>query len=154
MKTAPQVVKCLQSAAASESHAVLQYMADAACLENWGLSELAQKFKAEADEEKGHLAQFLDRIAFVESYPEFEVEAPEEVKTVAGVINMALKMEQEAVSQYQGCVEICWKTDDKGTGGLFLNILKDEEWHLNWLEGEKNLLDNLGEKMYILKWLK
>ena len=154
MKTSPQVIKCLQTAAASESHAVIQYMANAACLENWGLEKLAKKFAKEAEEERGHLGRFLDRIAFVESYPEFGVEAPAEVKTVGDVINGTLALEKQAVSQYQGCIDLCWKTDDKGTATLFQDILKDEEDHLNWVEGQKNLLDTLGEKLYTMLWVR
>lgn len=152
MKTKEAVKKCLQTAAASEAHAVVQYKGDAACLAAWGIPRLAKKFKGEAKDEAHHLQKFLDRIAFVESYPEFEVEAPEERKGVQDLILGALALEQEAVSQYQSCAAISRNAGDEGTACLFLHVLKDEEDHLMWLEGQKYLLDKLGEKDYTTLW--
>lgn len=153
MKTTEPVKKCLQSAAAAEAHAVVQYAGDAACLDNWGLPKLAEKLKKESLEEKGHLDRLLERIAFVEAYPEFDIDSPTYNKSLPEVIANTLKLEQEAVSMYQGCVEVAWKSSDKGSAELFLKILKDEEEHLNWLEGQKILLDKLGEGLYTSRWM-
>lgn len=153
MKTTETIKKCLRSAAGSEAHAVVQYLADSACLENWGIPKLAEKVKKEAGEEQGHLYKLLERMTFVEATPEFEVESPVYSKSVGEIINKQLEMERGAVSLYQGCVDLAMKTDDKGTGFVFLKILEEEEGHLNWLEGQKSLLDKLGEKDYTLYWL-
>lgn len=153
MKTTETIKKTLHVAAASEAHATLQYAADAATVDNWGIPRLAERFKKESAEEASHLQRFLDRIAFVECDPSFPVEDTLPRKSVTAIINAQLEMEQTAVDQYQESAEIAWKTNDKGTASLFLDILKDEEGHLNWLEGQKSLLDTLGEKMYILHWI-
>lgn len=152
MKTSETVKKCLQNAAAAETKASVQYRGDAGCLQAWGIPKLAEKMRDEAEDEQKHLQKFLDRIGFVEAYPEFEVESPEHRKDVAAVITGALEMEKEAVAQYQSCAAISRNSGDEGTACLFLEILKDEEQHLAWLEGQKYLLDDLGEKGYTSLW--
>jgi bacterioferritin len=65
------------------------------------------------------------------------------------VIEGDLKLELSAVSQYNDAVRIATEEKDNGTRDLFVELLKDEESHVDWLEAQLHQINELGYERYL-----
>lgn len=59
-----------------------------------------------------------------------------------------LEIEYEARSLYQAAREVCRKAGDYVSMALFEQLMADEEGHIDFLETQRDLLQNIGEQNY------
>jgi bacterioferritin len=60
-----------------------------------------------------------------------------------------LKLEMGGVTAYNDLVDLCIKVKDNGTHALALEILKDSEEHVDWLETQLGLIEKVGLERYL-----
>jgi bacterioferritin len=92
-----------------------------------------------------HAEQLADRILFLKGEPTTKPtgkamkgqEIPEMLKTDIG-------LELEAIQMYNEAAVICAAEKDQVSKGLFEELFKDEEDHLNTFENIRDLIDKLG----------
>ncbi|BBM89039.1 bacterioferritin [Spirochaetota bacterium] len=140
-----KVSKLLNKALKMELTAVKQYLYNAALLRDWGFDNLAKIEVKEAYEELEHVNKFSDRILFLNKNPKFD--GPERIKkvnSVEDIIKCNLSMELDAVKTYKTFIKACLDSKDYGSYKIFLDVLIDEESHVEHLMKQKNLIKTVG----------
>ena len=149
MKGDPKVIDYLNRGLRSELTAISQYWIHYRLLDDWGLKDLAKKWREESIEEMQHADKFTVRIIFLEGFPNMQVLDPLRIgQNVREVLESDLKAEHEARDLYQEAVAYCDSVRDYPSKQLFEELMADEEGHIDFLETQLDLIDRLGVELY------
>jgi bacterioferritin len=149
MKGDAKVIEYLNRGLRSELTAINQYWLHYRMLDNWGYEDLAKKWKAEAIEEMHHADRFVDRILFLEGFPNLQVLDPLRIgQSIKEVLDSDLAAEHDARSLYQEAATYCHSVKDYPSRDLFEDLMKDEEGHIDFLETQLELVKQLGVELY------
>jgi bacterioferritin len=149
MKGDKQVIERLNEALFLELGAVNQYWVHYRLLDDWGLTKLAKKERAESIEEMHHADKLIARIIFLEGHPNLQQVGPLRVgQNVKEVLEADLAGEYDARTSYKKSREICAEKGDYVSMKLFEELLADEEGHIDFLETQLQLLEQVGDKKY------
>ena len=149
MKGDPKVIDYLNKGLRSELTAINQYWLHYRMLDNWGLKDLAKKWRAESIEEMEHADKFTDRILFLEGFPNMQVLDPLRIgQNVKEILEADLAAEIGARSLYQEAATYCHSVKDYVSKDLFEELMADEEGHIDYLETQLDLVAKLGVELY------
>jgi len=149
MKGKPKVIAELNSALREELTAINQYFLHAEMCENWGYHKLSEFIKKQSIGEMKHAETLIERILFLDGSPSMQ---PLELKvgaTVKHMLESDLALELGAVKQYNNAVAIATQEGDNGSRDLLVQLLKDEESHVDFLEAQMHLIQELGYERYL-----
>jgi len=149
MKGNPKVIAELNKALREELTAISQYFLHAEMCENWGYHKLSEFIKKQSVGEMKHAEVLMERILFLDGSPSMQ---PLEMKiggTVKTMIEYDLGLELGAVKQYNDAIAIATKEGDNGSRDLLLQLLKDEEGHVDFLEAQVHLIKEVGYERYL-----
>jgi bacterioferritin len=149
MKGNAKVLAELNKALQEELTAINQYFLHAEMCENWGYHKLSEFIKKQSIGEMKHAEVLIERILFLDGSPSM---VPLDLKvggTVKGMIESDLSLELSAVKQYNDAVAIATKEGDNGSRDLLVELLKDEEEHVDFLEAQMYLITELGYERYL-----
>ena len=151
MKGSQKVIDRLNEALALELGAVNQYWLHYRLAEDWGYIKLAKKEREESIEEMHHADKLIERIIFLEGHPNLQTIAPLRIgQNVKELLEADLAGEHEARNHYMKSREICHEERDYVTMKLFEELLADEEGHIDFLETQLDLYNELGAEKYAL----
>lgn len=149
MKGHEKIIARLNHALFLELGAVNQYWLHYRLLDDWGYTLLAKKERAESIEEMQHADKLVERIIFLEGHPNLQEVAPLNIgENITEVLKSDLAGEYEARDAYKKSREICNELGDYVTMKLFEELLADEEGHIDFLETQLELLEQLGVEKY------
>jgi len=149
MKGDQKVIDYLNKALRLELTAINQYWLHYRLLEDWGYTKLAKKERAESIEEMQHADKLADRIIFLEGLPNMQQLDPLRIgQTVREVLEADLAGEYDARTHYSEGREVCRVAGDIVSMKLFEELLQDEEGHIDFLETQIGLHDQLGPEKY------
>ena len=149
MKGDPKVIDYLNRGLRSELTAISQYWIHYRMLDDWGLRDLAKKWREESIEEMRHADKFTVRIIFLEGFPNMQVLDPLHIgQNVKEVLDADLAAEYGARSLYQEAAEYCSSVKDWPSHDLFKELMADEEGHIDFLETQLDLVGKLGIELY------
>jgi len=149
MKGNEQVLEYLNKALKHELTAVNQYWLHYRMLDDWGFTRLARKSKEEALEEMQHADSLIERILFLEGFPNLQnLDALMIGQNLEEVLSSDLKAEYSARALYQEARGVCNQHDDYASMNLFESLIRDEEDHIDWLETQIDLLNKIGIENY------
>ncbi|ODR97942.1 bacterioferritin [Methyloceanibacter methanicus] len=149
MKGNPRIIDYLNRALTSELTAVNQYWLHYRLLDDWGYKKLAQKEREESIEEMHHADRFATRIIFLEGFPNMQKLDPLMIgQNVKEILECDLKAEYGARALYMEARAACREEEDYVSMLLFEDILKDEEGHIDHLETQLGLLNDIGAQNY------
>ena len=155
MKGDQSVIDALNSVLTKELTAINQYFLHSRMLKDWGLSKLAQlEYEASIDEMK-HADQLIQRVLFLEGLP--NVQKLDRVKigqNLEEIIKCDLEVENAAVPHLKSCIELAEKAKDFVSRDLFASILASEEEHVDWLETQQKLIEQMGLELFIQSQVK
>jgi bacterioferritin len=152
MKGDDKVLEYLNRGLRSELTAINQYWLHYRILENWGYLELAKKWREESIEEMHHADKFVDRILFLEGFPNMQVLDPLRIgQTVEEILAADLAAELDARALYVEAAEYCITVHDRASKELFDALIVDEEDHIDFLETQQELVKQLGVQLYAQK---
>lgn len=150
MKGNPKIIKHLNKVLYNELTAINQYFLHSRMYKNWGYAELAEHEYKESIDEMKHADQLIERILFLEGLPNLQTlgklmigESPKEV------LACDLKLELQAVPDLKAAIADAEQLGDYVSRELFEHILESEEEHIDWLETQLGLIDQLGEVPYL-----
>lgn len=145
MKGDAKVIEFLNKALYNELTAINQYFLHAKMLKNWGIEELAKHEYEESIDEMKHADKLAERILFLEGLPNFQAlgklkigEGPREI------LECDLALELEGIPLLREAIAYCEEVDDYVSRELFVDILEDEEEHVDWLETQLDLVERVG----------
>jgi bacterioferritin len=149
MQGKKEVIDILNEALKLELGAVNQYWLHYRLTENWGYTRLAKKERKESIEEMHHADRLVQRIVFLEGFPNLQYVAPLMIgQNIKEVLESDLKGEHIARDLYMKGRDLCRKHEDYVSMQLFEDLLKDEEGHIDFLEAQLELLDKIGVQNY------
>jgi bacterioferritin len=150
MKGSDKVIRELNAALSAELTAIVQYMVQAEMHANWGYGGLSAITKKRAIEEMHHAEGLIERILFLDGMPSVDVAlTPRIGKNVKAHLETDYQDEVDAVKQYNAAAEVCVTDNDNGSRDLFEKMIKDEERHANYLEGELHSIREMGVENYL-----
>jgi bacterioferritin len=150
MKGNDEVIQVLQDVLCAELTAINQYFVHARMCENWGYKKLAEHTRKEAIEEMQHAQQIIDRILYFDGAPNMQKYMKINVgKTVPEQFRNDLEVEYQAVPRLNKGVEVARAQGDNGTRALLEQILKDEEEHVDFLEAQLGMINEMGAENYL-----
>ena len=145
-----QVLESLQEALKAELTAVNQYLQHSKVCQNWGYSRLAQHNREESLEEYAHAEALIERILFLKATPNmtdlFEIK---DCKDVKEQLETDLAMEMQALTRLNAAVQIARDAGDNVSSELFNKILSDEDRHVDHLEGQLHIINEIGLGNYL-----
>ncbi len=149
MKGDPKVIDYLNRALRSELTAVSQYWLHYRLTEDWGYIRLARKERAESIEEMHHADRLTERIIFLDGFPNMQQLDPLKIgQNVKEVLESDLAGEHEARTLYGEAREVCRLAADYVSMKLFEELIADEEGHINFLETQLKLYQEIGPERY------
>ena len=150
MQGLPEVIEALNAALTIELTAINQYFCQAKMCKNWGLDRLAKKHYVESMGEMKHAEMLIDRILFLEGTPEIARYGVIRVGTnVKEQFENDLKLELSGVKAYNETIDLCTRVKDNGSRELIAPILVESEEHVDWLETQLQLIDQVGLQNYL-----
>lgn len=155
MKGRPEVLAELSEMLKEELAAINQYFLHAEMCENWGYERLSKQTKMESIGEMQHAEKLMERILFLEGMPKMNQLGKISIGTnVKQQLENDLALEKGAVVAYNKAIEVCRKASDNATADFLKDILKDEEEHVDNLETELGLIEQLGLQNYLAQQIK
>lgn len=149
MKGDAKVIEYLNQALRLELTAVSQYWLHYRLVEDWGFAKLAKKERAESIEEMQHADKLVDRIIFLDGFPNMQQLNPLKIgQSIKEVLESDLEGEYAAKAHYSEAREVCRAAADYVSMKLFEDLLADEEGHINFLETQLRLLEDIGVQKY------
>lgn len=149
MKGDARVIEYLNRGLRSELTAINQYWLHYRMLDNWGYKALAKKWREESIDEMKHADKFVERILFLEGFPNLQVLDPLRIgQTVKEVLDSDLAAEHDARNLYQEAATYCQQVKDYPSRELFEELMADEEGHIDFLETQLDLVAKLGLELY------
>lgn len=150
MKGSQQIIDALNDVLTRELTAINQYFLHARMMQDWGLEKLGKlEYDASIDEMK-HADELIKRILFLEGLPNLQKIGKLRIgQNIKEIIEADLAVENEAVPALKEHIKLCEQQSDYVTRDLFLDILKSEEEHIDWLETQQGLLLKVGEQNFL-----
>jgi len=147
-----KVIEYLNRGLRSELTAVSQYWLHYRMLDNWGYRELAKTWRKESIEEMHHADRFVERILFLDGFPNLQVLDPLRIgQNVQEILQCDLAAEYDARGLYQEAAIYCDSVGDKVSKNLFEALMADEEGHIDFLETQLTLVEQVGIQLYAQK---
>ncbi|SFM83523.1 bacterioferritin [Pseudonocardia ammonioxydans] len=150
MRGDDEIISLLNEQLTSELTAINQYFLHAKLQQNWGLTKLAAYTRSESIDEMRHAEELTDRILFLEGLPNYQRLFTINVgQTVREQLQADLAIEQGVVERLRPGIAMCREKGDITSANLFEKILADEEHHIDYIETNLELMDTLGEQLYL-----
>jgi bacterioferritin len=144
------VLKLLNEQLTSELTAINQYFLHSKMQENWGLTELATQTRKESFEEMVHAELLTDRILLLDGLPNYQRLFSLRIgQTLREQFEADLAIEVEVIDRLRPGISMCREKQDHVSANLLERILVEEEQHVDHLQTQLELLDRMGEQLYI-----
>lgn len=150
MKGDPKVIQCLNIGLKGELTAINQYFLHARMLENWGMTKLGRHEYKESIEEMNHADKLIKRILLLEGLPNLQdLEKINIGENVKEVLESDRALEIRGIENYRKAIGVCEQALDYVSRDLLIEILGDEEGHLDHLDTMLQMLEDQGMQNFI-----
>ena len=126
-----------------------QHQTHVALVASWGLHGLAADMATRIAGEPVTIGRLLDRLLDIHARPSFTMGAPNIGTDLRSVLDNDMSLQRNTRPALNAMAEAVADAHDATTRTLIETVLAEEELHLAWLETELELLDRLGEALYI-----
>jgi bacterioferritin len=144
------IIERLNEVLTNELTSVNQYFLHARMLENWGFRRLGKLIYDESIGEMRHADKLIHRILFLEGLPNLQDLHKLAIgETLLETLTADLALEQRGRTTLVAGVPQCEAAQDFVSREILVEILRDTEDHIDFLETQLNLASQLGEPNYL-----
>lgn len=150
MKGDPRALKALNDVLRKELTGINQYFMHSRMCRNWGYQVLDQFIWKESIEEMQHADEVINRILLLDGVP--NVAGYDKImvgKTVKEQLENDLGLEDAAIKVLHAGIATCNEAGDHVSRELLERILADEENHVDWIEAQLHLIQEVGMENYL-----
>jgi bacterioferritin len=146
----PETIRFLNLILRNELTAINQYFLHSRMLADWGLSELARKEYEESIDEMKHADKLIKRILFLGGLPNLQDLGKLMIgENVEELIKCDLSLEMRSLPDLKLAIPHCENIKDFGSRELFVDILESEEEHIDWLQTQLRLIEQMGIQNFV-----
>lgn len=150
MKGDPKIIEVLNDVLTAELTAINQYFVHGEMCENWGLDRLHHIVRKHSIGEMKHAEQVIERVLFLDGIPNVQRLGKINIgENVPEMMKIDLALEMDAVDRLNKGIELCREKGDNNSRHLLEEILEDEEEHIDWIESQIALLEQVGVQNYL-----
>jgi bacterioferritin len=155
MKGNANVIDALNEVLTAELTGINQYFVHGRMCENWGYQRLWEKLRAESIDEMKHADSLIARVLFLEGVPNVQRLGKINIgETVPEQLRLDHGVEKDAVDRLNRAIELCRSVGDHGSRHMLEEMLTSEEEHLDWIEAQLTLIEQLGAANYLAQQIK
>jgi bacterioferritin len=145
-----KVISFLNEALKNELTAINQYFLHYRMLDHWGVKRLAKFEYGESIDEMKHADKLAERILFLDGLPNFQLLGRLRIgETVEEILKADLALEKEALPTLRDGIAHCETVRDYVSRDLLTEILESEEEHVDTLEQQFDMIEQMGLQNYI-----
>ena len=150
MKGDRKILDILNDVLTAELTAINQYFVHGEMCENWGYHRLQHEIRLHSIGEMKHAEEVIERILFLEGIPNMQRLGKINIgESVPEQLKVDLALEMDAVKRLNEGIEQCRELDDNNSRHLLEEILEDEEEHIDWIEAQLALIEQVGVQNYL-----
>jgi bacterioferritin len=150
LKGNKKIIDALNDLLTGELTGINQYFIHYKMCENWGYKRLAKKNYEESIGEMKHADDIIERVLFLDGIPNMQRLNKVAVgETPAEQLRLDLALEYDAQKKFNQAIALAVEVGDNGTREMLDDMLESEEEHIDWLEAQLTLIEQIGEKMYL-----
>ena len=155
MKGDDKVIQFLNKILKNELNAINQNFLHARMLKNWGLERLGDYEYKESIEEMRHADTVSERILFLDGLPNLQDLGKLRIgETVEELLKGDLALEHDAIPDLRDTIEYSESVRDYVTRDIAASILENEEEHVDFLETQLQLIEQVGQQNYLQSQMK
>ncbi len=155
MKGDPRILVLLNEVLTGELTAISQYFLHAKMCLNWGYGHLGKKIYEESIDEMKHADKLVERILFLDGLPNLQSLQKIAIgQNVVEILKSDLAFESGTVPMLNRGIAICRDAGDNGSEALLTHILVESEEHVNWLESQLELVQQVGESHFLAQQIR
>ena len=141
----PDVIRALNAVLRNELTAINQYFLHSRMLADWGLSRLAKAEYDQSIDEMKHADRLAKRILLLGGLPNFQNLGKLLIgENVQDVLGCDLKLEERSLPDLRNGTALSERVGDYVSRDLFVEILESEEEHIDWLQTQFRLIEQMG----------
>ena len=146
----PRIVELLNDALTFELTVTNTYFLHARMLDNWALPGLGKVFYDLSIDEMKDADALINRILLFDGHPNVQRLNPIQVgESPQEMLRLAFESETAAVAQFNASAEESHQLGDHGTASVFEEMVRDEEQHADWFEGQLDAVERVGVAQYL-----
>jgi bacterioferritin len=145
-----KIIEILNDVLTAELTAINQYFVHGEMCENWGYDRLHKIIRKHSIGEMKHAEELIERVLFLEGVPNVQRLGKINIgENVPEILKSDYALELDALPRLNKGIETCRELGDNNSRHLLEEILEEEEDHVDWLEAQLALLEQVGTQNYL-----